>query len=135
MGDRAVFMAVEAWSEETPKYLVFYTHWGGHTLEANLADWLSDSRSRWGDGPYLNRMLFSRMIQGEVMGETGYGIMVNDIPGDIEHDVLVVDHAHLMVYRVPRKDALGLTKQLWTKVREKYEATPFEEFAKAKEKT
>ena len=52
----------------------FYTHWTGSDLEVNVANALVRGRSRWDDGIYLSRIVFSEMIKDEVLEQTGYGI-------------------------------------------------------------
>lgn len=54
--------------------VALYTHWSGSELPGVLAAALDRGRGRWGDPIYLTRIIFSEMIQGEVMSETGYGI-------------------------------------------------------------
>ena len=51
-----------------------YTHWGAEHLEDTLRAALIRGRDRWDDPPYLARIIFSEMIQDEVLEETGYGI-------------------------------------------------------------
>jgi hypothetical protein len=70
MGDRG-HVHVEM---ETDVGVWLYSHWGGSTLPKTVADALERGRARWGDPPYLARIIFSEMIKEEVMGETGYGI-------------------------------------------------------------
>jgi len=85
MGDRG---QVELVSAEGSVFL--YTHWGADYLPMTVANALGRGKGRWGDDEYLNRIIFSEMIFGEVMGETGYGI------GLSEHDdvwrIVVVNH-------------------------------------------
>ena len=54
--------------------IYFYTHWGAEHLEDVLRAALVRGRSRWGDPDYLARIIFSEMIQREVLETTGYGI-------------------------------------------------------------
>ena len=70
MGDRA---QVKITSQDNPD-LYFYTHWGAEKLPIVVANALNRGRGRWGDYEYLNRIIFSEMIQDEVLSETGYGI-------------------------------------------------------------
>ena len=71
--------------EESP--VVLYTHWGAHEMLSDLKEVLS-KRKRWGDAPYLSRMIFSRMIKDDIDGETGYGIMTNNV-NDAEEEIVV----------------------------------------------
>ena len=54
--------------------IYLYTHWDGEHLEHILRDALIRGRSRWDDPSYLARIIFSEMIQDEVLLTTGYGI-------------------------------------------------------------
>lgn len=54
--------------------IYLYTHWGASGMEYDLAIALDRGRGRWNDPCYLNRIIFSEMIQKEVLEETGYGI-------------------------------------------------------------
>ena len=71
--------------EEAP--VVLYTHWGAHEMLSDLKEVLS-RRKRWGDASYLSRMIFSKMIRNDIEGETGYGIMTNNI-NDAEQEIVV----------------------------------------------
>ena len=71
--------------EESP--VVLYTHWGAHEMLSDLKAVLS-RRKRWGDAAYLSRMIFSKMIRSDIDGETGYGIMTNNV-NDAEQDIIV----------------------------------------------
>lgn len=54
--------------------IYFYTHWDGSELHLTLAEALKRGKGRWDDPPYLARIIFSEMIRGDVLGQTGYGI-------------------------------------------------------------
>ena len=71
--------------EESP--VVLYTHWGAHEMLSDLKEVLS-KRKRWGDASYLSRMIFSKMIRDDIDGETGYGIMTNNV-NDAEQEIVV----------------------------------------------
>ena len=71
--------------EESP--VVLYTHWGAYEMMSDLKEVLS-RRKRWGDAAYLSRMIFSQMIKDDIDGETGYGIMTNNI-NDAEEEIVV----------------------------------------------
>ena len=70
MGDRGQVRLI---SQGDPD-IYLYTHWGATSLPGVVADALARGRDRWGDDEYLNRIIFSEMIKGEVMKNTGYGI-------------------------------------------------------------
>jgi hypothetical protein len=70
MGDRGQVRIIE---EATPD-LYFYTHWQATQLPAIVSSALQRGINRWDDSPYLSRIIFSEMIQDEVMSEIGYGI-------------------------------------------------------------
>jgi len=70
MGDRGtVVMQKQGGSD-----ICFYSHWGASELPQTVASALERGRGRWDDEPYLNRIVFSEMIQDNVMSETGFGI-------------------------------------------------------------
>lgn len=52
----------------------FYAHWRGTSLPEVVASALDRGRARWNDPPYLARIIFSELIVGSVLDETGYGI-------------------------------------------------------------
>lgn len=52
----------------------FYTHWGAESLKEELKNALVRGKGRWGDDPYLARIIFSEMVKGDIDGLTGYGI-------------------------------------------------------------
>lgn len=75
-----------------------YTHWAGSELPAILAAALRRGESRWGDTPYLTRVIFSDMISAnhEVNELTGFGISA--VPGLVaaceanpDRDIIVND--------------------------------------------
>lgn len=70
MGDRADIYVHEG----RRKGVYLYTHWSAEELPGILRKALKRGESRWSDTPYLTRIVFSEMIQGNVMAETGYGI-------------------------------------------------------------
>jgi hypothetical protein len=85
MGDRANIRLV--YRNDASVYL--YTHWGGSELSDTLKSALKRGKSRWGDESYLARIIFSEMIQQDVLDTTGFGIDV--IPaGDANHPCITV---------------------------------------------
>lgn len=58
--------------------IYLYTHWSGSDLPGIVARGLKRGESRWGDEPYLNRVLFCQMLieggKDEINDVTGYGI-------------------------------------------------------------
>ena len=67
----------------------FYTHWTGSQLKKILIGALTRGKSRWDDEPYLARIIFSEMIQNNVMGLEDYGI--SSYKTDNEHPIYYVD--------------------------------------------
>lgn len=74
MGDRGQVLI-----EDTGIYL--YTHWGATGLPEVVRQAIARYQ-RWSDVEYLTRIIFSEMIQDDVLGETGYGIG-NEQHGDV----------------------------------------------------
>lgn len=70
MGDRRNVVVV--FDDENS--VALYSHWGGSDLPETLASALSRGSGRHTDPTYLTRIIFSEMVQGDVLGETGYGI-------------------------------------------------------------
>ena len=70
MGDRRN-VVVEFNSKNS---VALYTHWSGTELPQIVANALARGRARWTDPTYLTRIIFSEMIQHEILDETGYGI-------------------------------------------------------------
>lgn len=87
MGDRANIAIEFEDHQKTPVY--FYTHWNGTELPVTLQNALIRGRDRWDDEAYLARIIFSEMIQGAVLSETGFGISLNI--QDNEHPIITVD--------------------------------------------
>lgn len=69
--------------------IFFYTHWAGSELPDTLAGALDRGRGRWDDEAYLARIIFSQMVDGDTLSDTGYGIA--PYQPDNEHPILVVD--------------------------------------------
>lgn len=86
MGDRGNVQIKEGPSDSG---VFFYTHWSGSELPRIVASALSRGKPRWGDTPYLARIIFCEMVAGDVDGETGYGISTAEC--DPNHPLIVVD--------------------------------------------
>lgn len=91
MGDRGQVRLV---SEGQPD-IYLYTHWGATELPTDVGRALRRGSSRWGDDEYLNRIIFSELIQNSVLAETGYGIGTA-LHGDVWR-VVEVNHTNQTV--------------------------------------
>jgi hypothetical protein len=86
MGDRRNVQVKDSASEDG---VFFYTHWTGSDLPHTVANALRRGEGRWGDTPYLSRIIFCEMVKGEVLDETGYGISTHEC--DPENPTIVVN--------------------------------------------
>lgn len=86
MGDRGNVLVKEN-SEDPGIYL--YTHWSGTELPDIVQGALSRGKGRWGDTPYLTRIIFSDMVREDIDGETGYGIGRYEVSG--EHSTIILN--------------------------------------------
>jgi len=93
---------------QTKIYL--YTHWGAEELEETLRQALLRGRDRWSDPEYLARVIFSEMIQDEVLETTGYGIA--PYPGDEEYPTIEVDLEKQTVGRQPFEAFVAATRPI-----------------------
>ena len=93
MGDRANVVLTGGGERAGTSDLVFYTHWNGSELPRTVQAALERGRDRWNDPQYLNRIIFSEMIQEEVMELTGFGIAT----GSPWERFIKVDHARQVV--------------------------------------
>lgn len=84
MGDRGNIVVQEA----PGKRVYFYTHWRGSEIRDVVRTAL-ERRQRWNDIPYLARIVFSTLIDGDVGGETGFGVSTGIC--DNSHPILVLD--------------------------------------------
>lgn len=93
MGDRANIVVIQPHGPlaegEQPPMIYLYTHWDGSDLARILKAALSRGKDRWDDPPYLTRIIFCQMIQGDVEGLTGFGISTELC--DNERPLLYVD--------------------------------------------
>jgi hypothetical protein len=69
--------------------IFFYTHWDGYKLPKTVQAALKRGEGRWNDPAYLGRIVFSQMISGHLMEETGYGISL--VIPDNSYPLLVID--------------------------------------------
>ena len=89
MGDRAQVQFLFR-TEEQYREVWFYTHWEGYKLQETVTNAIRRGKPRWRDDEYLARIIFSEMIQGHVLDETGYGIGVYK-HADLQYPVIIVD--------------------------------------------
>jgi hypothetical protein len=83
-------------------YVVFYSHWSGHSLPENVRRALA-RRQRWDDEQYLARIIFDGIVPKDRHGEeTGYGISTH--LGDNSYPVIVVDPEEQKVKLVRETD-------------------------------
>lgn len=85
-GRANVFVHTEFHEPEKGVYL--YTHDDGTALPLIVRDALA-RRLRWGDPPYLCRIIFCEMVKGHEDRETGYGISLHI--NDNEHMLVRVN--------------------------------------------
>lgn len=52
--------------------VTLYSHWTGHEIPEKVAEALA-REERWGDAPYLARIIFQTMLDGDE-SSTGFGI-------------------------------------------------------------
>ena len=67
-------------SEERP--VVLYKHSDGDYLINDVIEAMKKGKSRWNDPAYLSRVIFCRMLCGDLTpltGTTGYGILTDNI--------------------------------------------------------
>lgn len=105
MGDRAnvaVKVRHGAKVNEPGACVVFYTHWRGTEVPDSVARGLLQGKKRWSDPPYLARIIFDWIENGDD-GETGFSIDTD--VGDNEHHLLVVDPQEKKVLMYSRQSA------------------------------
>lgn len=94
MGDRGNIVVRQ--SADTNKGDVwFYTHWSGGEIVQTVTKALA-RKLRWEDPSYLARIVFDTLTKGDQGAETGFGISTQ--MQDNEHDILVVDVSHQVVW-------------------------------------
>lgn len=89
MGDRANIYLEMPGKGNTPSGIYLYTHWSGHVWPECLREALSFGRGRWNHGPYLARIIASRVFSNLVDDEIGGGISLRRC--DNEHPIIVCD--------------------------------------------
>ena len=100
MGDRANVVIIDSSTDLCSRTAVFlYAHWSGSDLPEILACALKRGRERWDDAPYLARIIFNDMTQGDPQSLTGFGIST-DLT-DNEYPLLVVDTIQQRVVEYP----------------------------------
>jgi hypothetical protein len=99
MGDRANIVVRDRYAKGEREAVFLYSHWGGYELPDVLRKALARN-DRWGDDPYLARIVFEEMIEVDRGGATGFGIATR-MP-DNEHDLLVL--ANERVYRLSEEE-------------------------------
>lgn len=77
MGDRSNIVVEQADGQR----IFLYGHWMGADAINVVAQVLS-RKERWSDESYLARMLFSKMVEGNLDGDTGYGISTYQVDND-----------------------------------------------------
>ena len=97
MGDRANVVIQTGNTLDDSVWI--YTHWHGHDLPGMVATALASgaARGRWGDPPYLCRILIDRIIPDHE-GSTGWGISHG--MGDNSYNILVVNIPSQKVFLV-----------------------------------
>ena len=88
MGDRGNIVVQE---QDEAHRVYLYTHWTGSEVEqvARAALASEAGRSRWGDAPYLARIVFDHMKGDDTTGAVGFGIGARLC--DNEHPIVVID--------------------------------------------
>ena len=79
--------------------IFFYTHWHGSDIQSILQASLMRAKQgdRLDDAPYLSRIIFCDLCQGEERDLTGFGI--TPYACDTEHPYLIVDLPNQRVRR------------------------------------
>lgn len=91
MGARCNFIFKD--SEEGP-WTVLYSHWGETEWRRDLAIALNHARPRWSDTSYCTRMVISKLLEGSLLDETGYGIYAitkKDLEGALLDLPIIID--------------------------------------------
>jgi len=141
LGDRGqVHIIGQAWGDNPPSHVWFYTHWGCHELidtvrrgmikakggERETTWGVIPESSRWDDDEYFARAIFQEMV-GDHDGLTGYGIFggENGQHGDVYRTVTI---------NVPEKTVRVYTDSSYTKDKLRFEGS-FEDFVNTAEES
>lgn len=84
MGDRSNIVVMQ----DNNQSVWLYGHWMGEDAINVVAEVLN-RKQRWTDAPYLTRMIFEKMIEGNVDKETGFGI--STAMQDNEYPIIVLN--------------------------------------------
>lgn len=134
MGDRGNIAIIQhPTSDLTEREVVFfYGHWAGYRLNQTVAAGLERGRDRWGDEPYLGRILFTEMIKGgytdpaeALTDNLSFGI--STYLTDNEYPILVIDDRQGKVFTV-KEEVAGDRKRLLEYIDNPANGVPFEEF-------
>ena len=87
MGERAQVTIRDECFDMTGAEVVLYTHWGAYALIDDLKAALS-RRERWDDKSYLARIIFCKMLHGDIDGTLGLGIQAGQ-NGDCWREVWI----------------------------------------------
>ncbi len=118
MGDRSNIVVKQP--DGTSVWL--YGHWMGED-SINIVHDVLARKQRWTDHSYLTRMLFEKMIAGNLDGETGFGISTT--MQDNEYPIIILD---------PSSQTVWLEEYKWDGSKSFEVITPavtFEEFINA----
>lgn len=88
---------------DTGDEIFFYTHWGGEQLPYIVQEALAYNK-RWNDPSYLSRIIFSRMIEDDILGFTGYGISPYIVDHDNYWSIITVDTENKRILFYSRND-------------------------------
>lgn len=109
MGDRGNIVIKQDHPEDKDERVFLYSHWGGYRIKQTLQKALAKNM-RWDHHSYLTRIIFCEMLDGDLSGETGFGIATS--PPDNEYPYLVVDCENQCI---TEEDAdTGATLNTWT---------------------
>ena len=95
MGDRGNIKLIG--ESFKPNGVWFYTHWSGSYLKETVAAALA-RRLRWDDQPYLARIIFCHLLNGDTAGECGFGISASIQDNEGDRPIIVVDVDKQEVY-------------------------------------
>lgn len=136
MGDRGNIAIIQHPGGDDREVIFFYGHWSGYRIKEATAKALERGQSRWGDEPYLARILFCELLAGsgepEVLAETtGFGITT--YLTDNEYPIVVVDDRQGLVFEVDESVAKD-RKALFEHIDNVANGVPFGAFIEANAK-